>query len=262
MFAKKKIRAIAIILLLALTLGSTVWAKQLNETAQVFYNNIRIYINGAEIVPKDVNGNVVEPFTMNGTTYLPVRAVANALGQEVQWDGATQSVYIGKKDRTKPDEYLERIQYNDLIVGDDENTISVINGTVTDYLNTDYKSGLIFKQVSYYSHAVDGDKDAARIIADYPLNSQYTRLVGTVVLPDIIDIAGLSKITNANREDQKVTVFIYGDDILLKKLVVSKTMPMKLDIDVSGVNMLRIKTTHAVSQNYTYTALTNWGLYK
>ena len=35
---------------------------------------------------------------MNGTTYLPVRAVANALGKEVYWDGPNYTVYIGRMD--------------------------------------------------------------------------------------------------------------------------------------------------------------------
>ncbi len=59
------------------------------------YNNIKLNVNGTEIVPKDVNGNIVEPFTIDGTTYLPVRALANALGEEVYWDGETKTVYIG-----------------------------------------------------------------------------------------------------------------------------------------------------------------------
>ena len=37
----------------------------------------------------------MEPFASNGTTYLPVRAVAGALGENVHWDGAINTVYIG-----------------------------------------------------------------------------------------------------------------------------------------------------------------------
>ena len=61
------------------------------------FKNIKLYINQQLITPKDANGTVVEPFVINGTTYLPVRAVASALGQEVSWDGSTNSVYIGSQ---------------------------------------------------------------------------------------------------------------------------------------------------------------------
>ncbi|GEM_PF-3268293 len=55
---------------------------------------ISIYINGTKLTPKDGNGKVVDPFTVNGTTYLPVRAIAEAFGKTVTWDGSTASVKI------------------------------------------------------------------------------------------------------------------------------------------------------------------------
>lgn len=48
-------------------------AKQSAEMIQVLYDNIKIFKNGRPIEPKDVNGKIVEPFTYNGTTYLPLR---------------------------------------------------------------------------------------------------------------------------------------------------------------------------------------------
>lgn len=67
--------------------------KQITAT----YKDIKLYVDGKEVVPKDAGGNVVEPFVSNGTTYLPVRAVGEAFGKEVTWDGTTNSVYIGEK---------------------------------------------------------------------------------------------------------------------------------------------------------------------
>ncbi len=72
-------------------------AEELYKTVQIAYNNIKICIDGTYIEPKDANGNKVEPFTMNGTTYLPVRAVAGAFGKDVDWDGETSTVYLGAK---------------------------------------------------------------------------------------------------------------------------------------------------------------------
>ncbi|MDR2354568.1 MAG: copper amine oxidase N-terminal domain-containing protein [Clostridiales Family XIII bacterium] len=59
------------------------------------FASIRIFVDGKQIDPRDANGSSVEPFIINGTTYLPVRAVAEALGMEVSWDNAAKSVYIG-----------------------------------------------------------------------------------------------------------------------------------------------------------------------
>lgn len=89
----------------AVILCSTVtFAQSIEKTITAVYNNIKIFVNGEEVVPKDANGEVVEPFISNGTTYLPVRALANALGQDVTWDGETNSVYIGTVPEKAPEE--------------------------------------------------------------------------------------------------------------------------------------------------------------
>ena len=59
-------------------------------------------IDNNKIIPKDVLGNVVHPFIIDGTTYLPVRAISEALGKNVEWEGETYSVYI-----TNPNEKKE-----------------------------------------------------------------------------------------------------------------------------------------------------------
>ncbi len=93
----KKITVIAIALVLLLTLGVTAFATNGSKNADLFYRDINISLNGTEITPKDANGNVVEPFIIDGTTYLPVRAVAEALGLDVGWDGETSTVILSNE---------------------------------------------------------------------------------------------------------------------------------------------------------------------
>lgn len=66
------------------------------KTIQVQYSGINLVVDGIPVTPKDANGVEVEPFVYKGTTYLPVRAVGEAIGKQVTWDGATQTVYIGE----------------------------------------------------------------------------------------------------------------------------------------------------------------------
>ena len=235
-----------------------VFAKQISETAELFYNNIKIYIDGGEVVPKDVNGNVVEPFTMNGTTYLPVRAISNAFEKDVEWDGATQSVYIGKKDQKKPDNYLDRIQYTDFKSYNGRQFYK-INGTVTDYMNTTYTNGILL--YDSFTYVIENDKDEAHILIDYPLNSQYKKLLGKVVLPQKVDIAGFKE-ESINESSGAVNVMFFGDGKLLYRATnVTKTMPFSIDIDLTEVNKLTIKTT-GKNVFETYIALTDLALYK
>ena len=67
---------------------------QENKEIQAQYNDISIYVDGGRITLTDANGNVVEPFIYDGTTYLPVRAISEALSKTVSWDEDTRSIYI------------------------------------------------------------------------------------------------------------------------------------------------------------------------
>lgn len=69
-------------------------ATSATKTAQLIYNNIKISLDGVNLTPTDANGNPVEPFVINGTTYLPVRAVGNALGLNVNWNGVTNTAEL------------------------------------------------------------------------------------------------------------------------------------------------------------------------
>ena len=78
-------KVICMVLVLAAVLATTAFATVGSRTAELFYNNIKVMINGKEVTPTDANGNAVEPFIIEGTTYLPVRGVASALGMNVGW---------------------------------------------------------------------------------------------------------------------------------------------------------------------------------
>ena len=77
-------------------ISTTAFATIGSRTAELLYDNIKVMLNGKEITPTDANGNVVEPFIINGTTYLPVRGVASALGLNVGWDAATNTVTLNE----------------------------------------------------------------------------------------------------------------------------------------------------------------------
>lgn len=91
---KCKIKLVGLMLALMIALSITAFATVGSRTAELWYNNIKIMINGKEVIPIDANGNAIEPFTIDGTTYLPVRGIASALGMNVGWDGATSTVTL------------------------------------------------------------------------------------------------------------------------------------------------------------------------
>ncbi len=72
------------------------------KTITATYTGTKITLDGKAITPKDANGKTVEPFAVKGTTYLPIRAVANALGLEVGWNQATKTVTLSSKPVQSP----------------------------------------------------------------------------------------------------------------------------------------------------------------
>jgi hypothetical protein len=95
----KKRVFILTLLTCVILISATALAISIADTRQLSatFNNIKIYVDGQLIEPKDALGRPVEPFIVDGSTYLPVRAVSEALGKDVEWDGPNQSVYIGRK---------------------------------------------------------------------------------------------------------------------------------------------------------------------
>ena len=75
-------------------------------------SNIRIFIDGNEIKTKDVNGRSEEPFIFNGTTYVPIRLVSEALNKIVQWDGDKKQILIADKETYSGNGELKWIDNN------------------------------------------------------------------------------------------------------------------------------------------------------
>jgi len=64
------------------------FARARQETITAHFNNIRIAIDGRVVQTEN------EPFVHNGRTYLPVRDVADAMGFDVTWEDATNTVHL------------------------------------------------------------------------------------------------------------------------------------------------------------------------
>lgn len=93
---KKLKKAILITLALLLMLICIVpagLASGNKKMLEAWYMNIRIMNNNREIYPEAGK----EPFIVDGTTYAPVRMLAEILNKEVLWDGDNYIVYVNDK---------------------------------------------------------------------------------------------------------------------------------------------------------------------
>lgn len=80
------------------------------------YKDIQVSLDGKKLDLKDAKGNAVEPFMLDGTNYLPVRALSEALGLDVSWDGSSNTVVLktagAEQDETPATEKLVYDQDN------------------------------------------------------------------------------------------------------------------------------------------------------
>lgn len=84
----------------ALVMGAApaAYAKVANMDIPVMFNNIKIVVDGKELKTDK------EPFIYEGTTYLPVRAVGEAVGKNVTWDAASKTVILGETEQKETEQ--------------------------------------------------------------------------------------------------------------------------------------------------------------
>lgn len=82
------------VMLLLLALPTTALAA--SGAIHIEVNPISVMVNGKLFQPKDANGNSVMVFTYNGTTYAPLRALAEAYGLEVGYDAQKNVATVNK----------------------------------------------------------------------------------------------------------------------------------------------------------------------
>lgn len=180
------------------------------KTIQAVFKNIKICVDGVAMTPRDTAGKEVEPFIYNGTTYLPVRAVGEAVGKEVTYDGSTNTVYLGKS-----------------------GTIAYAGQQVKSY----QKAGSIYEDTatiggakyynSIYHNSIFNTKDTIY----YNLNGMYNSMSGVYGILD-------------GHPTEECTINIYGDDKLLKTIeCIGGELPKNFAIPLNGVLQLKIEFT-------------------
>lgn len=77
--------------------ATTVTALAASGAIRIEVSPISVLVDGEVFQPKDAKGNDVMVFTYNGTTYAPLRALAEAYGLEVGYDGERHIATVSKQ---------------------------------------------------------------------------------------------------------------------------------------------------------------------
>lgn len=101
----------ATVAVLVMGAAPAAYAKVANMDIPVMFNNIKIVVDGKELKTDK------EPFIYEGTTYLPVRAVGEAVGKNVTWDAASKTVVLGETEQKEPEQPEETTSDDDSRLG-------------------------------------------------------------------------------------------------------------------------------------------------
>jgi hypothetical protein len=215
--------ALGALLALIISITAPVLAASVQRQITAHFNDIKIYVDGVLITPRDVNGNIVEPFISDGTTYLPVRAVGEAFGKTVEWDGSTWSIFIGP--RPGAVQYLPDIL--PAYQSNDQHGYNYVEYSA-------FKSGGAerFRMGGVvYTNGFTFNGNGSWAV--YNTNGQFTKLTGVLCHVD-----GHGGFTNENAVWQ-----IWCDGVLVDEWPISNDMaPRNVSIDLRGVNQLKIQT--------------------
>jgi hypothetical protein len=75
----------------AITVGA---ATGIQKIQAALNHNITFELDGSSWTPRDPDGKKLSALIYDGSTYVPLRAVSEALGAEVNWNGSAQKIII------------------------------------------------------------------------------------------------------------------------------------------------------------------------
>lgn len=194
------------------------------------YPGVTLYMNDKKFTATDSDGNAVDAFVYNGTTYLPVRAVSKLLDVPVQWEGSTRSVYLGTHASETPAAYLEDLEP---FIGIDLDTLTKTDNVGNEHIRT----------ITYgYPYKINNT---------YLLNGNYTAITGVLFQTQ--------EMRNSKTES---TLKIYGDEKLLYQSSVSAgVLPIDFDVDLTGILKLRIEFNGGSSLSSDFAAIADCSLW-
>ncbi len=167
--------------------------------------DVTVTLNGTPRTLTDASGTVIYPVMINGSTYLPVRAVSEMANLPVEWNQATKTVALGTK-TTGPkylfEQQLKGTKYQQKISDPSLLTVNTADGQQT------FKNGI--------SHNIWNNSMSA---------SEYTRMAN-------FDVTGAKTITlTAYSPERDAEIIISGEKasdiissfVIKKGSIVTKT---------------------------------------
>lgn len=92
----KKVSVLIATILIISSLGSVAFAASQYKNLKAWFYGIQIFKNGQQ-VSLNLPDGMMEPFIVDGYTYVPLRAISDIFDKDIGWDGANYRIDINDK---------------------------------------------------------------------------------------------------------------------------------------------------------------------
>ena len=174
-----------------------------------------------------MQGNRIEPFIFQGTAYLPLRAIAEAFGKDVGWDGNTATITINTPAETVPPPR----EMPTLTAFELQGGAGVRQNQLFRMYGAEYAKGVSYSnQTGNLTIMLASGEVRIGGVAIYNLEGQYRTVSGI-----------LGRIDGSGRQDGGV-LNIYLDNRLVAEHPLTADMPpTNVSVNVTGVTIMRIE---------------------
>lgn len=233
---RDKLKGLLLGLVIGVMVSGTVVYASGSTSIDVFFRDLKYMFDGVEKKPVD------RGFIYEGTTYVPLRFVSEALGKEVEWDGPNETIWIGKiEGRFK---YLSDIDYarfdrtksKDLHI--DQWDIRGVNTL------EDHKGGFIIAGNKFehgLGFATNGRfASGGNASVEYNLNGQYSELTAFL---------GIDDATKNSTHPVEFVIIGDGKEIYRSPKIMGGDLPLPIEVDLTNVLRLKIEILET-DENY------------
>ncbi|SEB04368.1 stalk domain-containing protein [Paenibacillus sp. 276b] len=142
---------------MVLTGSAGVYAGTQLETIKAYLNHgLGIEVNGQKFTPTGDKGKNLASITYQGSTYLPVRSIAEALNTEITYDSKTNKVSIGSTSSSSGSSSTSNSGSTSTASTDKNNQAEIVKAK---YLPADLPLPTDAKIISLIESSVDGGKN-------------------------------------------------------------------------------------------------------
>ncbi len=210
-------------------------------------NNVNIFVNK--------NSLNSEGLIINDTTYIPLRAVSEALGADVRWDGSTNSVYVDSNEETLTSKIIETASESVVAIVGNYNAEHTA-GSVSDYNGlTAHGTGVVIRSggtILTNAHVVSDIKNITVVFYDgesYSGQVQYIDKNSDLAIVKV-DRLGLKPITFADQNSvfSGQSVIAIGTPLSLSmRNSASKGIISGVNVSVDGAYYPLLQTDTAIN---------------